>query len=585
MLSATTGPDGVATFDWLPPWKNLLQFWPSGQEFARRRVIVEEGETGIVTTKVLREEAIRGRVVHADGSPPRVLTVRAVGSGSGQSLDRGQAFARTSGDGTYEMFVPPNEGYAVYVDDPDWAAPSRLDVIVREGKPVSNVDFTLSRGTILRGTVTVGPDHRPVANQFIRFSENGKQAPEDLRQPGDRRSHEIFRQFGSPTDRDGHYATRVGPGTYTIMGPPRTEYETITVKDEAEVVRDFHMTRPEKGPLAGQVTFEGKGVAGASVEIYPATRLGAPRTVMADDQGRFQAERSLDKCYLCARSPDGSLSAIATIDADDPEVTIVLAPTANDTGVLRGEDGKPAANQRLEWGLRIFLDEERQMSTFAFGPPVKTNADGHFTLPSLVIGQPYDFALLSDDGRYLAAGRVQPENAEPIDLRTVKAGAYHGPGPANQKEDFSSFDKDAPDAGHLAPPIEATTLDGKAITLQDFKGKYVLLDVWATWCGPCIKEIPQIQAVYDAFGKDERFVMLSLSVDEKVEDAKEFQEKKKLPWTQAFLGEGVHSPTLKSFGVRAIPAFVLVGPDGKIVARGMRGDGIKEAVAKALKTP
>ena len=75
---------------------------------------------------------------------------------------------------------------------------------------------------------------------------------------------------------------------------------------------------------------------------------------------------------------------------------------------------------------------------------------------------------------------------------------------------------------------------------------------------------------------------MSLSVDEKIDEPKRFQEKRKLPWAQAFLGVGIHGPTPGTFGVRAIPAFVLVGPDGKIIARGMRGDDIKKEVARAL---
>jgi thiol-disulfide isomerase/thioredoxin len=147
---------------------------------------------------------------------------------------------------------------------------------------------------------------------------------------------------------------------------------------------------------------------------------------------------------------------------------------------------------------------------------------------------------------------------------------------------MSSFLKSAPGAGAVAPPIHATTLDGKPLELGDLKGKYVLLDFWATWCGPCIGEIPQLQAVYDAFGNDERFAILSISVDEKIEEPKKFQEKRRLPWLQAFLGGGVQNPTTSAFGIRAIPAFVLVGPDGKIIARGMRGDEIKKEVGKAL---
>ena len=146
----------------------------------------------------------------------------------------------------------------------------------------------------------------------------------------------------------------------------------------------------------------------------------------------------------------------------------------------------------------------------------------------------------------------------------------------------SSFEKDAPDAGAVAPAIEATTLDGKPLTLEQFKGKFVLLDFWATWCGPCIEEIPTLQAVHEEFGKDERFAMVSLSVDEKIDEPRKFQSKRQLPWTQGFLGGGIHGPTPGRFGVRAIPAFVLVGPDGKIVARGMRGEAIKKSVAEAM---
>ncbi len=582
ITAASTGPDGVATFDWLPANEEALTFWPQAEGYAHRRVELGEGQAGTVTAKMTRSERIRGRVARPDGSPAPGIEVHAYGTGRG--MDYGQGRTRSAADGSYEMDVSAGETYAVYVEDKDWAAPSRLDVIVREGKPADGVDFKLSRGTVIRGTVTIGPGDRPAPDQFIRLDETGGPAPEELREEGDRFSREVRRQFGATTDPAGRYSIRVGPGTYTVMGPPRTKDEKITIKDEAEIVRDFRMPRPEKGTLTGRVVLDGEGVAGAKVEIAAANRLAVPFAVTADAEGRFRTERELDPLVVCAKSADGKLGAMVEVGAEAPEIVIAVAPTATATGLLLDEQGKPAANEKLEWGRRVYLDEDRQMSMTCFAPRVVTDPKGRFTLPALVVGQEYGIALLRENV-YHAAGAVRPEKAGSIDLGTLRAGAYRSKSPANAEDD-SSFRKDALGAGAVAPAIEATNLDGEPLRLEDFKGKYVLLDFWATWCGPCIAEIPQLQGVHDAFGADERFAILSLSVDEEIGEPKKFQETRKLPWSQAFLGGGIHGPIPGTFGVRAIPAFVLVGPDGKIVARGMRGEDIKKEVAKALaKTP
>jgi RNA polymerase sigma factor (sigma-70 family) len=573
-----TDAEGIATFDWLPTTKGGITFWPLSEGFARRRVVLEEGTTGPVTAKLSKNETIRGHVFRPDGSPAPGVRVDAFGTGEG--LDNGRGHARTAVDGSYEMAVPAGEGYAVSVQDDDWTAPSRLDVILQPGQPVDGVDFTLIRGTIIRGKVTVGPGDRPAPNTYILLNETGGRGPDGIGRDGQKNPTQIRRQFSAATDAEGRYSIRVAPGSYTVSGPPRTGTETVVVKDEAELVRDYRMPRPEKGPISGRIVegLSSKGVAGAKVEIVAASFQGFPFVVTADADGRFRAERALDKLTICAKNPDGSLGAMVEVGAETEEVVIPIVPTATASGLLLDEQGRPAANQLLTWGRRVLLGEDRHSPFMTcFGTKVVTDTSGKFTLPALVVGQEYSISVQRDNA-FPAAGVVRPETPAPIDLGTLRVGAYRPPLTA---EEMSSF-KGGPGPGDPAPPIEGTTLDGKPLRLEDYRGKFVLLDFWATWCGPCIGEIPQLQAVHDAFGKDGRFAILSLSVDEKIDEPRQFQEKRKLPWSQGFIGEGIHSAIPGSFGVRAIPAFVLVGPEGKIVAKGMRGEDIKKEVARAI---
>lgn len=139
--------------------------------------------------------------------------------------------------------------------------------------------------------------------------------------------------------------------------------------------------------------------------------------------------------------------------------------------------------------------------------------------------------------------------------------------------------------GELAPPFEVETLDGRRLKLADFRGKHLLIDFWATWCGPCLAEIPELKSVHDRFGKDGRFAMLGLSVDADKEAPRKLVAEKGLGWTQGFLGEGAEGGMQDDYCVEAIPAVFLIGPDSRIKAKDLRGDSIASAVAAALREP
>lgn len=136
--------------------------------------------------------------------------------------------------------------------------------------------------------------------------------------------------------------------------------------------------------------------------------------------------------------------------------------------------------------------------------------------------------------------------------------------------------------GSLAPDFTAKTPDGKAIALSSFRGKYVLLDFWASWCGPCRAENPNVLKAYQKY-KGHNFDILAYSLDDSREKWQNAIKTDHLPWTQLSDLASWKSDASKLFGVTAIPSNFLIDPNGKIIARDLRGSALEQALEKIIR--
>ena len=134
----------------------------------------------------------------------------------------------------------------------------------------------------------------------------------------------------------------------------------------------------------------------------------------------------------------------------------------------------------------------------------------------------------------------------------------------------------------LGKPLEMkfTSLDGKEVDLSKMKGKVVLIDFWATWCGPCVKEIPSVKKTYDEL-HSKGFEIIGISLDSDKGKLEDFIAKNGMPWPQFFDGKGWKTSLAKEHGISSIPAMWLVDKKGNLVDQNARAD-LEKKVEKYL---
>ena len=131
--------------------------------------------------------------------------------------------------------------------------------------------------------------------------------------------------------------------------------------------------------------------------------------------------------------------------------------------------------------------------------------------------------------------------------------------------------------------IQFTSIDGKKVDVSKMKGKVVLIDFWATWCGPCVAELPNVKRAYEKL-HPKGFEIVGISLDSKESALRRFVKKEEMPWPQYFDGKGWNNSISKKHGIRSIPAMWLVDKEGNLADLNARSN-LEGKVEELLAAP
>jgi thiol-disulfide isomerase/thioredoxin len=263
--------------------------------------------------------------------------------------------------------------------------------------------------------------------------------------------------------------------------------------------------------------------------------------------------------YLNGYAPQ--LKQITVASDEDTVVNFELGPAHQAGGIVVNQDDEPIAQ------AHVFASQWRGHA--ALGAQALTGADGRFALDNLPEDE-FKVSVQAAGYRSMTGIPIAPSKMD----HRIELASSALPGGTTSKLKI----------GRPFPELELTTLKGRPVKTSSLRGKTVLVEFWATWCGPCLAEVPALKALHAEYGSREDFAMIGISIDSDADEKKLKRtiRDKEIGWTQVFGSKGGATKAAEACGVEFIPQVFLIDREGNLAAKDLSGEALRKRIAALL---